>query len=70
LWHVIDEGNRKGWVTTVSTIPMPKEIGAMRDEESLRWISINNRGIKYNHTYTVLDARPVTLANKYTDLLV
>lgn len=49
---------------------MPKEIGAMRDEESLRWISINNKGIKYNHTYTVLDARPVTLANKYTDLLV
>ena len=70
LWHVIDEGNRKGWVTTVSSVPMPKEMGIIRDEASLRWISIDNKGIKYNHTYTVLDARPVTLANKYTDLLV
>lgn len=70
LWKVLDEANRKGWVTTLTSGQMPTKSDIVRDEESLRWATIDGKGIKYNHTYTVLDARPVTLANAYTDLIL
>lgn len=70
LWKVLDEANRKGWVTTLTSGKMPAKSDIVRDEESLRWATIDGKGIKYNHTYTVLDARPVTLANAYTDLIL
>ena len=70
LWKVLDEANRKGWVTTVTSPAMPAQQDIVRDEEALRWATIDGKGIKYSHTYTVLDARPVTLANAYTDLIL
>ena len=36
----------------------------------MRWLTIEGKGIFYNHTYTILDARVVTLPNNWTDLLL
>lgn len=53
-------------------------------EEVQKWASIKvrtgkdddsdeccgNTGLKYDHTYTILDATTVKLANNYTDIIV
>lgn len=60
FWQMVDEANKKGWVCCFSTGPMPKEAD-LNDEESNRWVTVDGKGIKYSHTYTVLDARIMKL---------
>jgi len=39
------------------------------DEESNRWLTIEDKGIKYLHTYTISDVRSVKLINGWTDII-
>jgi len=66
----MDEANKKGWVTTASTAIIPPDRAAGLDEDGARWATVDGRGIRFGHTYTMLDARPVTLANNYTDIII
>ena len=70
LWATLDEANKKGWVTTASTPQLPADRARTLDEDGARWASVDGRGIRFGHTYTVLDARAVTLANNYTDVIL
>lgn len=69
LWKVIDTANKKGWVTTASTPQIPQKKKDMLDEDGLRWATIDDLGIKYNHVYTLLDARVIKLPNGFTDII-
>ena len=68
FWKMLDEANKKGWVTTCTTPKMPEEM-LEESEEIQRWASIDGKGLRYNHTYTILDARTVKLKNDYTDII-
>lgn len=49
---------------------MPMKDQLKMDERTRHWATIDGRGIKWNHCYTILDARPITLANGWTDIIV
>ena len=70
LWKLLDGANRKGWVTTATTPPLPAAQARLLDEDGARWATIEGMGIRYGHTYTILDGRAVTLANGYTDIIL
>jgi hypothetical protein len=70
FWKIIDTANKKGWVTTASTGPIPIRKQDMLDEDGLRWATIDDMGIRYNHIYTILDARIIKLTNNFTDIIV
>lgn len=67
---MIREGNKKGWVTCLHTRKMSAAQLATTDPANLRWATLDGKGIKYNFTYTLLDARVMTLANGFTDIIV
>jgi hypothetical protein len=70
FWKIIDTANKKGWVTTCSTEEIPERKRDMLDEDGLRWATIDDLGIRYNHVYTLLDARIIKLPNDFTDIIV
>jgi hypothetical protein len=70
FWQIIIGANKKGWVTTASTCPIPDRKLELLDEDGMRWATIDDLGIKYNHIYTILDARVINLANGFTDIIV
>lgn len=69
LWKIINEANQKGWIVTATTPVMPEE-AELGDEESNRWVTIDGKGIKYAHTYTMIDARVVNLPSGWTDIII
>jgi calpain-15 len=68
FYKLLNEASKRKWVVTASTPVLPDEFSS-QSEESQRWISIKGRGIKYNHTYTILEVKPVLLANDYQDII-
>lgn len=75
FYQLIAEAAKKQWIVTGSTPDLPKELQG-KDEETLRWATIDGQGIKYNHCYTILDVREVNLEKKhqrkaevYTDII-
>ena len=65
----MEDAQKKGWVVTATTPKMPKKM-ASKDEETLKWTTIDGKGLKYGMTYAMFDARTIKLANDYTDLIV
>lgn len=75
FYQLLNEATKKQWIVTGSTPDYPDELKG-KDEETLRWATINGQGIKYNHCYTILDVRQVNLEKKhlrkketYTDII-
>ena len=75
FYQLIQEATKKQWIITGSTPDFPDDL-KNKDEETLKWATINNQGIKYNHCYTILDVRQVNLEKKhqrrketYTDII-
>lgn len=69
LFQVMQEANKKGWVMTATTLALPAKIRKM-GELAARQATIGDKGIRYDHIYTILDVRAVTLRNDYTDIIL
>mmetsp|Transcript_10314 Transcript_10314/g.15771 ORF Transcript_10314/g.15771 Transcript_10314/m.15771 type:complete len:106 (+) Transcript_10314:750-1067(+) len=69
FWKLIEEANKKGWVITVTSPKLSKELIDQHGLEGCRWVTIDNKGIGYDTTYTLLDGRVVTLPNNWTDII-
>ena len=69
LWELINKANKQGWVTTLQSPKIPDSVKKGTSPESIRFLTIEGNGIRYNHCYTLLDAKAVTLENNYTDII-
>lgn len=69
LWEIVNKANKQGWVTTLQSPQIPEYVKRGTTEESIRFATVEGKGIRYNHCYTLLDAKPVTLENNYTDII-
>lgn len=70
LWRIIDECNQKGWIMTANSAAIPPKLAMNMDTKTLHWATIDGKGIKFSHAYTVLYARPLVLANGFTDIIL
>jgi hypothetical protein len=61
LWDIINKANKLGWVTTLESPKIPDNVKKNSDPESVRFLTVDGKGIRYNHSYTLLDAKTVTL---------
>jgi len=71
FYETLKEANNKGWITTCTTPKFNLEESGMVgriDEESERWLTIENKGLKYGHTYVILDIKVVKLP-EFTDII-
>jgi hypothetical protein len=48
---------------------IPSGVAAALSQDNVRFATIDDKGIRYGHCYTLLDAKPVTLENNYTDII-
>lgn len=69
LWEIINKANKLGWVTTLESPKIPDAVRKKSDPESIRFLTVDGKGIRYNHSYTLLDVKTVTLENNYTDII-
>ena len=40
------------------------------DTKNRYWATIDGKGIRYSHSYSLLDARVIKLENGYTDIIL
>ena len=55
---------------TANSAAIPPKLAMNMDNKTLHWATIEGKGIKYSHSYTVLYARPIVLANNFTDIII
>jgi hypothetical protein len=57
-------------VVTFTSPPLPEEFKSSIGLELARKMTVQDKGILYGYTYTMLELKVVTLANNYTDIIV
>ena len=70
LYNILNEAIRYGWVMCAHTQPLPADEAEKMDPITQRFATINNKGIKYSHTYTILNMRKVVCDNGFNDVLL
>jgi hypothetical protein len=61
LWNIIEEAIKKGWTMTASTPSLPLKVASIMDEKNRKWATIDGSGIRYSHSYSILDARVIKI---------
>jgi Calpain family cysteine protease len=70
MYQLLEEAKKKNHVVTFNSANFPPEFLKKYVPERLLSMSVNDKGIKYNYCYTMLDIKTVTLANNYTDIIL
>ena len=67
---MINEANKKCWTMTASSPSLPNKVAINMDSKNRHWATIDGKGIRYSHSYSILDARVIKLENDYTDIIL
>ena len=70
FYRNLEEAKKRGWPVTFSTRDYPSHFLKEYGPHMMNNMTIKNMGLRYNHSYTMLDLKVVKLANNYTDILV